>query len=118
MERRKSGKGFKLKGHTLPGVNQKIEGKNLPDGRHPSSAFQQNTVSPMKQDNDLSEYDAQGNFIGNVLPTASDELKDNRYIKSKGEFTSRPMSKGEQNQANYATMFTKGKCGSTEKSNC
>jgi len=40
MERKKSGKGFKLKGHTLPGVNQKIEGKNLADGRHPSSAFQ------------------------------------------------------------------------------
>tara|TARA_R100000988_G_scaffold102981_1_gene80233 strand:- start:1132 stop:1785 length:654 start_codon:yes stop_codon:yes gene_type:complete len=48
MERKKSGKGFKLKGHTLPGINQNIEGKNLPDGRHPSSAFQQNTTSPMK----------------------------------------------------------------------
>ena len=48
MERKKAGKGFKLKGHTLPGINQNIEGKNLPDGRHPSSAFQQNTVSPMK----------------------------------------------------------------------
>mgnify|MGYP003138389495 CR=1 FL=1 len=46
MERKKSGKGFKLKGHTLPGINQKIEGKNLADGRHPSSAFQQNE-SPM-----------------------------------------------------------------------
>tara|TARA_A100001515_G_scaffold100467_1_gene81310 strand:- start:1376 stop:1843 length:468 start_codon:yes stop_codon:yes gene_type:complete len=46
MERKKSGKGFKLKGHALPGINQKIEGKNLADGRHPSSAFQQNE-SPM-----------------------------------------------------------------------
>ena len=49
MERKKAGKGFKLKGHTLPGINQNIEGKNLPDGRHPSSAFQQNTVSPVKK---------------------------------------------------------------------
>ena len=73
------------------------------------SLYRKDPVSPMKQDNSLSEYDEQGNFTGNVLPTASDELKDSRYITSGGEFTSRPMSKGEQKQADYATMFTKGK---------
>ena len=31
---------FKMKGHTLPGINQKIEGKNMVDGRAKSSAFQ------------------------------------------------------------------------------
>ena len=31
---------FKMKGHTLPGINQKSEGKNLSDGRAKSSAFQ------------------------------------------------------------------------------
>ena len=31
---------FRMKGHTLPGINQRIEGKNLPDGRAKSSAFQ------------------------------------------------------------------------------
>ena len=73
------------------------------------SLYRKDPVSPMKQDNSLSEYDEQGNFTGNVLPTASDELKDNRYITSGGEFTSRPMSSNERKQANYATMFTKGK---------
>jgi len=73
------------------------------------SLYRKDPISPMKQDNSLSEYDEQGNFTGNVLPTAGEELKDNRYITSGGEFTSRPMSSNEQNQANYATMFTKGK---------
>tara|TARA_R110000823_G_C15823479_1_gene489497 strand:+ start:398 stop:1009 length:612 start_codon:yes stop_codon:yes gene_type:complete len=32
--------GFKMKGHTLPGINQKSEGKNMADGRAKSSTFQ------------------------------------------------------------------------------
>ena len=31
---------YKMKGHTLPGINQKSEGKNLSDGRAKSSALQ------------------------------------------------------------------------------
>ena len=31
---------FRMKGHTLPGINQRIEGKNKADGRAKSSAFQ------------------------------------------------------------------------------
>jgi len=34
---------FKMKGHTLPGINQRSEGKNLSDGRAKSSAFQKDT---------------------------------------------------------------------------
>ena len=37
---RKSKAKFKMKGHTLPGINQKSETPNLKDGRSPSSAFQ------------------------------------------------------------------------------
>ena len=37
---RKSKVKFKMEGHTLPGINQKSETKNLKDGRSPSSAFQ------------------------------------------------------------------------------
>ena len=37
---RKSKATFKMKGHTLPGINQKSETANLKDGRSPSSAFQ------------------------------------------------------------------------------
>ena len=44
---RKSKAKFELKGHTLPGINQKSETPNLKDGRSPSSAFQME--SPMKE---------------------------------------------------------------------
>ena len=39
MARKKQGS-FKMKGHTLPGINQKSETAPLKDGRSPSSAFQ------------------------------------------------------------------------------
>jgi len=38
---RKSKAKFTMKGHALPGVNQKSETANVTDGRSPSSAFQQ-----------------------------------------------------------------------------
>ena len=44
---RKSKAKFELKGHTLPGINQKSETVNKKDGRSPSSAFQQKS-SPNK----------------------------------------------------------------------
>ena len=37
---RKKQASFKMKGHTLPGINQKLETANIKDGRSPSSAFQ------------------------------------------------------------------------------
>ena len=41
MEGMADGKPFKMKGHTLPGINQRSEGNtDLPDGRSASSAFQ------------------------------------------------------------------------------
>ena len=45
---RKSNAKFKMKGHTLPGINQKSETPNLKDGRSPSSAFQMEKESPNK----------------------------------------------------------------------
>ena len=44
---RKKQASFKMKGHTLPGINQKSETVNIKDGRSPSSAFQQKS-SPNK----------------------------------------------------------------------
>ena len=42
------GKPFKMKGHTLPGINQRSEGDtDLPDGRSASAALQYN--SPAKK---------------------------------------------------------------------
>ena len=41
MEGEVKGKTFKMKGHTLPGINQRSEGNtDLPDGRSKSSTFQ------------------------------------------------------------------------------
>ena len=37
---RKKQASFKMKGHTLPGIDQKSETVNIKDGRSPSSAFQ------------------------------------------------------------------------------
>ena len=50
MARKKQGS-FKMKGHTLPGINQRSETANLKDGRSPSSAFQmqQSGDSPLQK---------------------------------------------------------------------
>ena len=42
---RKKQASFKMKGHTLPGINQKSETANKKDGRSPSSAFQMNVAN-------------------------------------------------------------------------
>ena len=39
---------FKMKGHTLPGINQRSETKNMADGRSKSSAFQKNEENKKK----------------------------------------------------------------------
>jgi hypothetical protein len=44
---RKSKAKFELKGHTLPGINQKSETANIKDGRSSSSAFQMKEDSPL-----------------------------------------------------------------------
>ena len=57
MSRGKKGKGFKMKGHTLPGINQKLDNHptNLAEqGLSGSSAFQQK--SALKNYNKMSEY--------------------------------------------------------------
>ena len=47
---RKSKAKFKMKGHTLPGINQKSETVNLKDGKSPSSAFQQKSIEEKVED--------------------------------------------------------------------
>ena len=46
---RKSKAKFELKGHALPGINQRSETANAEDGRSPSSAFQMKEDSPLQQ---------------------------------------------------------------------
>ena len=72
---RKSKAKFELRGHTLPGVNQKSETSNIKDGKSPSSAFQMQ--SPMKAEGDniytgatIDPYAHKS--IGSNIPSFSD----------------------------------------------
>lgn len=81
-----------MKGHALPGINQKSETVNLSDGRSPSSAFQMNTSYkmkeaaakmkvPFKQERQFSYSDEELlNVDPNIL--SNDELERLRVLKS------------------------------------
>tara|TARA_R110002020_G_scaffold465109_1_gene686311 strand:+ start:40 stop:606 length:567 start_codon:yes stop_codon:yes gene_type:complete len=71
---RKSKAKFELKGHTLPGINQKSETSNIKDGKSPSSAFQME--SPMKQTT-LPTYSGVS-----IDPMSSYDYKDSPKIPS------------------------------------
>jgi len=83
---RKSKSKFELKGHTLPGINQKSETVNIKDGRSPSSAFQQKS-SPNKFIEVAAGLKGVGNFakkaggaIGNIF-SGGDTPKDKMAAK-------------------------------------
>ena len=57
MEGAANGKTFKLKGHTLPGINQ-AKSSNLADGRAKSSTFQRG----------IGDYEGKGSFNLQVDP--------------------------------------------------
>ena len=53
---------FKMKGHSLPGINQKSEGKNLADGRSKSSALQKQDAGEDKKKVDFNDPKVQANY--------------------------------------------------------
>ncbi len=56
MEGPATGKKFTMKGHTLPGINQRSEGNtDLPDGRSASSAFQDKELWRQAQEGGASK---------------------------------------------------------------
>ena len=63
-----------MKGHTLPGINQKSETVNIKDGRSPSSAFQ------MKEDED-----SPNKFIGLATGALLGQTKFGKNLMSKGK---------------------------------
>lgn len=69
MARKSKGK-FNMKGHTLPGINQRSETSNIKDGRSPSSAFQMQ--SPLKEEISQESVDYQGRPISTY---STDEVK-------------------------------------------
>ena len=77
---RKSKAKFTMKGHTLPGINQKSETVNIEDGRSPSSAFQQ---SALKQtENPLTGYDAE--YLASLSPKERKQLRKENVEELKG----------------------------------
>ena len=53
---------FKMKGHTLPGINQNMDKSSKPDGRAKSSAFQKAPVAKQKTST-MGKIKALGNTI-------------------------------------------------------
>jgi hypothetical protein len=51
---------FKMKGHTLPGINQKMDKSSKPDGRAKSSVFQKNEKDKVKDEKDKVRQEATG----------------------------------------------------------
>ena len=65
MEGEAKGKTFKMKGHTLPGINQRSEGNtDLADGRSKSSTFQQFNVAAQGMQAANIMRQQQGNMPG------------------------------------------------------
>ena len=71
---RKKQASFKMKGHTLPGVNQKSETANIKDGRSPSSAFQMKEAG-----------DSPNKFIGGAIGAGIKALGKTKFGKGLGK---------------------------------
>tara|TARA_Y100000593_G_scaffold27272_1_gene54459 strand:+ start:1058 stop:1924 length:867 start_codon:yes stop_codon:yes gene_type:complete len=79
MHRKAKGRNrYKMKGHTLPGINQRSETVNLKDGRSPSSAFQMQ--SPFKEEEDPEDIVLDDKDI-----ISSEDVDDSGDIKIKGD---------------------------------
>jgi hypothetical protein len=66
---------FKMKGHTLPGINQRINKSSLSDGRAKSSAFQKNTDPVKKEKRTMSLSDEQTLKDNQALENAANREK-------------------------------------------
>ena len=64
MEGAANGKTYKMKGHTLPGINQ-AKSSNLADGRAKSSTFQRG----------IGDYKGKGSFALQVDPMATQPIQ-------------------------------------------
>ena len=114
---------FKMKGHTLPGINQRSEGKNLSYGRAKSSAFQKDTDPTDKPDMDKQQNIANpdgGTWKGSGKPKTYKSLqKDGTYkvmtnpsgtsSKSADELKNTHVTKKQQaqNRADYVEQENK-----------
>ena len=84
---------FKMKGHTLPGINQRMDKSSLEDGRAKSSAFQKNT-------------DPKKDSKGNISFTDKTNMADTALIK-KAQDATKPGGKGATDEDKKATLKAK-----------
>jgi len=84
---------FKMKGHTLPGINQRMDKSSTADGRAKSSAFQKNT-------------DPKKDSKGNISFTDKTNMADTALIK-KAQDTTKPGGKGATDEDKKATLKAK-----------
>jgi hypothetical protein len=91
---RKSKAKFTMKGHTLPGINQRSETANIKDGRSPSSAFQ------MKEPGD-----SPNKFLGALAGVAGGALL------GKTKFGKNLMNKGKNLLGNIGSKLGFGGAG-------
>ena len=75
---------FKMKGHTLPGINQKSETANAKDGRSPSSAFQQKS-SPNKILGTIAGAGMLAKGVGNLLDKNKEEEESKELLEGTGK---------------------------------
>jgi len=87
---------FKMKGHTLPGINQRSEGNtDLPDGRSGSSPFQHRsgkkhknphvTTTYSKKEGKLSMTKTKGDKSSTWTQTKSTKIKGGRTVELTNE---------------------------------
>ena len=88
MEGEVKGKTFKMKGHTLPGINQRSETKNLADGRSKSSTFQQSeNVAAMEMMKE-NQGDISSKLEEQQIPEGISKIAENSPINT-------PLNKGQ-----------------------
>ena len=71
------GKPFKLPGHTLPGINQRMDNTNLEDGRPGSSALQFDAFQGEDKQKEIATQEAQANMEGGSAANYKSALHSN-----------------------------------------
>ena len=84
---RKSKAKFTMKGHTLPGVNQRSETPHIKDGRSPSSAFQMKETgsSPNKIVGALGVAGLAAKGIGSLINKNTQEAESTELLEGTGK---------------------------------
>ena len=100
MERKSKNGGFRLKGHTLPGINQMKTAK-MADGRAKSSTFQKTDENVRKTIKPLPTVEVSGGKAGNKKKynAAEEAIQKEVEMQLKKDITKRNLSKSDARKA-------------------